>query len=439
MVLFLSIGTSACHGAATKGDFVSLCEKGSPKEISEAIKNGADVNVVDEYGRTPLIALAGQDRPEIVSLLIKAGAKIDYRDSDSKTPLMHHASDNLEVESSRLIVEAGADVNAKDNDGKSVLMHAVGTMVNYGEPELIPLFVGRGADINYKDPRGNTVLQHAAHTVNNLEFIQTLLDHGADPKTKNGGGATPLMAAASTSDENTVRFFLDLGLPVDEKDDQGFTAFMHASMCNDSPSQILPVLIAAGADVDATDNEGRTALMRVSENPYNPEIAKTLLELGANVNMRDRSGKTALDHAVAGGQSEEILRMLGKKPAVEYRPFDYRRASFEDYSQGTKLALMGEVSQIMGKNVLIKTRREPYIGYIEDPVYVIVGERVRALAQDLLAVQGTYQGLVKMEDMFGNIVSIPCIKADRYEARKPNLGDDMRDELMDDIMSIFQY
>ncbi len=472
MALFLLLITSPCHGAMDDVDFVSLCAQGSPKEVLEAIRNGADVNAVDKYGTTPLMAPAGYDRPEIVSILIKTGAKIDYRDEDGQTALMHHASYNVKIESTQLIIEAGADVNAQDNSGTSVLMHAVGSMANYGNPALVPILVEKGAKINYRDPNGNTVLQHAAYTVNNLEFIENLLKHGADPRIKNNGGATPLMAAASTSDARTVKLFLDLGLPVEEEDEQGFTAFMHASMNNGDPEvfkillkagaevdkrnaggvtplmnavtapcpspEVLRVLVQGGAKVNAVDNEGRTALMRAAQHAYSPDMITTLLELGADITMKDSSGKTALDYAVANNQDEEILKILGKKPAPTYEPINYRKAAFGDYAKGTRLLVTGEVSQIIGKDVLLKTRREPYVGYTEDPVYVMVGERVRALTQDLFAVQGTYQGFVEMEDMLGNTLSIPCIKADKYQARERNLQDNMQDELMDGIMDILK-
>ncbi|SMG50314.1 ankyrin repeat domain-containing protein [Dethiosulfovibrio salsuginis] len=469
IMLFVLASSSFCYKAAADGDFISLCKHGSPKQVLEAIKKGANVNAGDEI--TPLIALAGYNRPEIISILIEAGADINYRDAEGMTPLMYFALNDMELESTSLIIESGADVNAKDYNGKSVLMYTLGSMASHGNPSLIPVLVKNGADINYRDPMGNTVLQYAAHIVGNFGLIKELLENGADPRIKNDSGATILMAAASRSDAETVRFFLDLGLPVDEKDDQGFTAFMHAAMSNGNP-KVFDVLIKAGAEVDrrdgggatplinsvtspcgspevlrslvrggakvnAVDNEGRTALIRASQHAYDHEMITTLIALGADMTIKDREGKTALDYAIASGQNEGILKILGKKPTPTYELINYRKAVFEDYPKGTRVIVRGEVSQVIGKNLLINTRREPYIGYIEDPVYVKVGERVRALKKDLFVVQGTYEGLVDIKDMFGNTVSIPSIKAHKYEARKPNLGDNIENQMIDDIMSVF--
>jgi ankyrin repeat protein len=52
----------------------------------------------------------------------------------------------------------------------------------------------------------------------------------------------------------------------------------------------------AGADVNAKDQEGRTALMYASKG----EVAKILIEAGAELNAKDQKGETALLRASRG-------------------------------------------------------------------------------------------------------------------------------------------
>ena len=75
--------------------------------------------------------------------------------------------------------------------------------------------------------------------------------------------------------------------------------------------KVAKLLIESGADVNAKDFEGRTALMKTSYN-INAEITKALLEAGADVNARDKSGMTALSYIFNdlfyGGNSFEFSK-----------------------------------------------------------------------------------------------------------------------------------
>ncbi|MBQ8671710.1 MAG: ankyrin repeat domain-containing protein [Alphaproteobacteria bacterium] len=68
----------------------------------------------------------------------------------------------------------------------------------------------------------------------------------------------------------------------------------------------LDMVVKYGADINAKDNNGRTALMyAVAFNP-NPEVVKYLLAHGADAKITDLQGKTALDYA----SDNEIIQLL---------------------------------------------------------------------------------------------------------------------------------
>lgn len=93
---------------------------------------------------------------------------------------------------------------------------------------------------------------------------------------------------------------------IDDRDENGKTALMYASM--NGLAYLIPELVAGGATVDATDNVGQTALSLAAF--YNhPHCAETLLELNAEINHRNRDGKTVLMDAALGG-AKEIVEML---------------------------------------------------------------------------------------------------------------------------------
>jgi ankyrin repeat protein len=69
--------------------------------------------------------------------------------------------------------------------------------------------------------------------------------------------------------------------------------------------------IAQGADVNATDRFGKTALMRAALNNHF-DVVVLLIESGADVNAKDRDGQTALMYAASALNSEVMDLLLAK-------------------------------------------------------------------------------------------------------------------------------
>lgn len=78
--------------------------------ILEALKAGANPNILDPKGRTPLHFLAGVGLAPAIVLLIHFGAQIDVQDSDGLTPL-HMAAGYANAKSLRILIAAGANVS----------------------------------------------------------------------------------------------------------------------------------------------------------------------------------------------------------------------------------------------------------------------------------------------------------------------------------------
>ena len=71
----------------------------------------------------------------------------------------------------------------------------------------------------------------------------------------------------------------------------------------------LPVLLAAGGDVNARNNQGQTPLHRATEVGDSEEI-KVLLAAGGDVNARDDEGKTPLDYASLNDHSKAVQILI---------------------------------------------------------------------------------------------------------------------------------
>jgi ankyrin repeat protein len=107
-------------------------------------------------------------------------------------------------------------------------------------------------------------------------------------------GETALIRASSRGRTEIVKLLLKAGANPDTKDNYGETALMRASLSGHKDIVIL--LLKAGANPDTKDNYGETALMKASYNGHK-EIVKLLLKAGADVNLQATRGDTALMNA----------------------------------------------------------------------------------------------------------------------------------------------
>jgi len=261
-------------------------------------------------GMTALVYAAREGCLECVRILVDAGADIDQGDIENVTPLLA-AIINMRFDTAKYLVQAGANVNKWSFRGENPIYSAVdvNTVPHGGYPdrpsmdatsslEMIRILLTAGANPNLqlklqptyrhiKDDRGAdrmlnigaTPLLRAAKAFD-IPAMQLLLQHGALVDLPNRDGTTPLMAAAGLSASS-----------IDTRGDYSspFTA-QHSK-------DTLAMLLAAGADINATDNAGRTALHGAAGWGWN-EAVEFLAQNGAHLKAQDRNGRTPLDHAM---------------------------------------------------------------------------------------------------------------------------------------------
>ena len=93
------------------------------------------------------------------------------------------------------------------------------------------------------------------------------------------------MWAAHEGQVETVASFVDKGADLEAKDNAvGMTALLSATTRD--RTEVVKLLLAGGADVNATVRDGKTALMLAAYIGF-PEKAQLLLEAGADVNAQD--------------------------------------------------------------------------------------------------------------------------------------------------------
>jgi hypothetical protein len=150
----------------------------------------------------------------------------------------------------------------------------VSSAARKGRIEMLELLLDGGADPNLKrtdrqSPVAAAVIHHQR------EAVDVLLARGADVRSAKRPGESPLLYAV---DVGIAERLLDAGADVDARDARGGTALMGAVMIGDGT--MVDLLLERGADPDATDDVGRTALLYATVLRF-AEIQERLLEAGA--------------------------------------------------------------------------------------------------------------------------------------------------------------
>lgn len=253
-----------------------------PEAIAELLANGADPNLGDVNGQTALqINLSKEKsicRMERVHALLNGGADINHADNNGVTPLLSALEARRPSEFIELLIERGADINVQDVDGQGVLCWSTAE----GDVENTKLLISLGADINSVSRSGMSVLNYCAQS-GQLECADVLLDAGADPRIANSYGITPLHNLAS-SGRRAVG-----GIDVNE---------------------LVHNMMKAGADINAQDVDGRTALHAAARHLC-METVEALIGHGASSTIVNKQGKTALE--IANRSSEQTKQ--GKSTA----------------------------------------------------------------------------------------------------------------------------
>jgi ankyrin repeat protein len=187
---------------------------------------------------------ASRNDAALIETLLEKGARVDARDSSERTALLVATQANA-IDAARALIAGGANVNAKDNIQDSPYLYAAAE--------------GR------------------------LEILRLTLKAGADLKSVNRYGGTGLIPAAHHGHPDIVRELLETNIAIDHVNRLGWTALLESIILSDggpTHTEILKLLVDAGADVSLADRDGVTPLAHAESRGY-AEMARILKAAGA--------------------------------------------------------------------------------------------------------------------------------------------------------------
>ena len=171
------------------------CEQGHVDVVRILLRAGANPNQVlaNEGGTSALMLATVGGFVLIVNELISAGANVNYaRPSEGYTALFY-ACEEMNVPIIRSLLRAGAfpNLNLTDETAHSPLMQAS----SYGNAQSVDELISAGANVNYvRQFDGCTCLIIAAQN-GFVDVVRSLLAAGADPRTADSDGDTPMSVA----------------------------------------------------------------------------------------------------------------------------------------------------------------------------------------------------------------------------------------------------
>jgi|GEM_PF-5919147 len=209
------------------------------------------------------------------------------------------------------------------------------TAARRGLIETVKIHLATGADINAYNANGDTALIDAVFYASNTEMVRFLLLHNANPNLHHRtSGETALIKASLNGNSDAVSLLLLAGADPNTINNKNLkTPLMYAHNQN-----VITLLLAKGAQIDAQCKYKETALMYASENGYD-QCVISLIANEANINIRNANNKTALMIAVNYNHPTTVTILL--KAGAGKDRISYRAALVSAKTPEMRQALLG--------------------------------------------------------------------------------------------------
>lgn len=328
------------------------------------ISKEADVNAKGYRGATPLMVAAEHDKTDYIDELISRKAEVNARDDFGRTPLMHAVWDG-HYEAVKLLAFRGADIDAETEDGENALKIAY-AHAGFGDEDS-PLRIAYADIIDFLKPHSKKdvgrykklkpVIRYPDQT-NAVSGVTICLSDRVEnmtPQERSELGIE-LCKAAYEGDANRIYNLLECGVSVDSKDAKNNSALFFALdnvhlevaellinrgatitlglqeklnhslrvAAHNGDTTKMEKLIAMGADVNARDNNGRSALFFALDQVH-LEVAELLISRGATITLGlQEKLNLQLLHAVYGGEAEKVKKLIAMGADVNATDSDER-------------------------------------------------------------------------------------------------------------------
>lgn len=330
------LSLTGCQSEEDTNNFLLMCKYGQPQTIEAMLNNGIDVDSANAAGITGLMVASAENRRDIVDVLLKHKASTENKTNKGFTALMFATARGSDAALVSDLISAKSDVNMMSNSNDTALILAISDGRQISDDYKIIMDMKIDEHVARKNPAGDAVdkiflaaaqqsLEHGARTVlltqdialgmspgmfkkNAQELTKILLSHGASVNVNNGEGQSPLyIAVEEHRSSELINLLMDAGADTTVTDNDGTTLLMLASMNGDLG--IVKSLAKKPDDANRVNKAGQTPLQFASQYST-PDVVSTLVKAGADVNFIPKNGLSALMQAVLADKKDNVSALI---------------------------------------------------------------------------------------------------------------------------------
>jgi ankyrin repeat protein len=340
---------------------LDAAEKGRADELGRLLD--AHPDLIDARGgnlcgRTALHIAAWRNRGACARLLLERGADVRIRDYGDNAYALHFAADAADLDVVTLLVEAGSDVIGEGDDHQVGVLGWATCFARVRE-DVAAYLLAHGAKLNL----------WCAIALDREDEVRGFIAHDSsclrERMSRNEHYRTPLHHAAAKNRPRMVRLLLDLGADPNATDAAGMTALATASQ-EHADFAIVTLLLAAGAKLDFVsalflgryeaaeamlrDDPSRigphgrdTIALHLSVSKRNAAAVRWLIAHGADVNAKGNlwdCGHAAL-HMTAESGAVDMARLLldaGADPNIRDDKYDATVLGWAEFCEQAQIA-----------------------------------------------------------------------------------------------------
>ncbi len=293
-------GGAGLENAQGEHEFLTACKKGDDESVRNFLDlDGFDINQLYSSGEnkppcTGLYLAAGHGHNDAVKMLLGAGADPNISNPDGKTPLIIAATFGHQPVIN-ILIDFGADVNAvTDNNDSAIYMASKG-----GHDQLVKRLMVAGAI----HPMGDASKPVLKNTGEEHDFLAACREgHIAGVRyylrlaefdinqlflaNENKQPTTGLYLAAGFGHSSVVKMLLEAGADPNRRTHRGWTPFFNTVALG--RQAVINTLIDFGADVNAVTDNNDSAIYMASKGGHD-QLVKRLMVAGAIHPMGDAS------------------------------------------------------------------------------------------------------------------------------------------------------
>ena len=310
-VVKVLLSNGALTNACDKDRVTSLhvaAHHGNVRVVELLLEHGANALCHDSREETPFqLVLASKNDTLLKVFLQKRPKLLESANHLSNPPLLECCLNGGDIKMIEVMLEHGANPNEVHPKEEASPLHAA---CELDRVDLIEIFMKHRADPTLCFPTIGTPLHHAVW-MGNIRAVRKLIQLNVSPNLMNAQNISPLAKALINEQYEIAQLLIDSGADVNQMatPKPGMIVYpIHMAVMR-KHYKILTSIVNHNGAIDATNNEGNTAL-HLAVFRFQNDMVEFLCQKGANVNIQNIGGTTPLIGGVIKKNESAVMTLL---------------------------------------------------------------------------------------------------------------------------------